>query len=237
MVHDSRASRLRHLRAPGPVLFPGSAEMPRGLAHVLRLLAIASSVAMGCSGSGATSRSTADAGAREDAGSGTGSASSAGSDAGKLSGQGGPCSVDSDCYFDGSPPALLCWSGQSIGSGYLQCAYFNTTNCQQDSDCSDAGPGEVCQPTTLACSGTQCGPKCTSASDCLATSPPGGLACLTTGHCGPIACSRSGDCPVNYTCDADRCVVKSCTSDSECSVACVDGLCAAQAGVCMGEYS
>jgi len=156
-------------------------------------------------------------------------------------GAGQACHSDSEC---GIPNELAyCYTG---GLGGCPIAVEDT--CQTDSDCANAGSNSICGGMCCGdaglnsacvyaslCSVSQCGPKCTSDSDCVPTWPAGGLSCLANGHCAPKTCSASTDCAPNYVCRGQTCVVKPCTMDSQCSGACVNGACAAQVGKCEGE--
>jgi hypothetical protein len=196
----------------------GLSTKPRAAPLWIAGLAIAAGFAAGCSGLGASP-----------AGSGSGSGSGVGI--------GGVCSSNAECNLPGQ--LRYCWAGGPLG-----CPDGYSLNCTKDSDCADAGQICLNLQSSGQCSGpapllaaTQCGPKCGGVADCPVTSPPGGLACLPSGHCGAIKCAGADGCPVDYACLDDACQVKPCTSDSECSVACVNGQCAAQMGKCEGEES
>jgi hypothetical protein len=70
---------------------------------------------------------------------------------------------------------------------------------------------------------------CTGDTDCTE-----GESCAANHHCGPIACGSAGPaCPVDFSCGTGgTCVRKSCTGDSQCSNACVEGSCYHEPGHC-----
>lgn len=103
-------------------------------------------------------------------------------------------------------------------------------DCVNDSDCSPASTGRVCQPIQCACLNTKlCVPGCTKDSECDSS-----RTCNVSSHrCEPAACSATQPCVANFDCVLGHCARRTCTSDAVCDGFCVDNLCAASRGVCM----
>jgi hypothetical protein len=103
--------------------------------------------------------------------------------------------------------------------------------CTQDTDCTaDGGPTAICQPgaAIYGCP-AYCVPGCTSDTDCGA-----GSVCQADHHCVPQPCGGdAASCPADFACQASACQRRSCTADSQCSFACVDGACYDRGGTCM----
>jgi len=111
--------------------------------------------------------------------------------------------------------------------------------CTSDSDCaSDAGVAQICEldpcPDSCAPDAAQMG--CTAGCSRDADCDPG-LVCGTDHRCAAIACGAQGQtCPADFACGSSgTCEHKSCTSDSECSKACVEGHCYGSTGRCQSE--
>ena len=137
---------------------------------------------------------------------------------------GAGCRVDSECDRSRFELCARVEDPQCGGAAPLQ-------ECNADAQCADAGANDVC--VVGVCGMRRCQPRCATNADC-ASNPPGLLACsATSGQCEAKSCAQSSDCPTNYACDATHvCAVKTCTTDAECSGACVGGRCSASAGVC-----
>jgi hypothetical protein len=83
-----------------------------------------------------------------------------------------------------------------------------------------------------SCGGSTCQPKCTGDASCPST-PAGLLTCGPGGKCQPKTCTPTS-CPTNFTCPSDGsgCVRTTCTTDSQCAGACVNGTCWSGPGTC-----
>jgi hypothetical protein len=108
------------------------------------------------------------------------------------------------------------------GSGFLSScdtdAQCGSGICQRRRQCSAGGGGEY----------RMCNVRCTTDSNC-----DYGFTCASDGHCQPISCGAGGTCPPDYLCGTNSlCIRRSCTTDSECSVACVNGRCFDRPGRC-----
>ena len=126
-----------------------------------------------------------------------------------------------------------------LGPGEVLCGGTCTpvTNpCTADQDCaSDAAVPQVCNTDPCACSDhpRRCMPGCVTDADCGE-----GLTCRSSDHrCSIVYCaSGQSACPANFTCDtfflAPECVRTMCTTDSQCSGACVGGQCYPSPGHC-----
>jgi hypothetical protein len=163
-------------------------------------------------------------------------AGASGSAGGHRGGRGGIGYLNCWSYLD-CPPALggsLCVPPDNPLTG---CAACNPAfpGCGNDSDCaSDAGglAGEtlICLPTTCGCSMGICVLGCTPDAGCTE-----GLVCSSTHRCvaPPCDASTGTGCPDDFTCGANgQCARKSCVTDSDCAVTCVNGSCYSQAGLC-----
>ncbi|HVT10404.1 MAG TPA: hypothetical protein VHO67_23245 [Polyangia bacterium] len=142
---------------------------------------------------------------------------------------GGPCWSANDCGQSAtcSPPGASVCGGACIPVQHP---------CHADTDCAgDAATPAVCEDVPCACpSATGCVPGCSTDADCAE-----GESCKSTHHCGPMACGpgTAATCPTDFVCaiieaTAGMCVRKSCSSDAECSGACVSGQCYHAAGNC-----
>jgi len=112
-------------------------------------------------------------------------------------------------------------------------------DCESDAGCSD---GDVCEEYLASgpCTGglgSRCVPDCRIEDMCVDAT------CDALGHCIPLECPREFECAVNQDCspgnaaaDANGCVVRSCTTGSECDCgACVNGSCQDGPGTCQGD--
>jgi hypothetical protein len=195
----------------------------RAIAGLLWLPLLACSSGSTGGGAGGTSGT---GGAANGGMTGTGGAQDAGppNDAGHDT-SGGGCWIASDCRGGAfcSPP------GQTVCGG----ACIPVTNpCNSDSQCAtDAGAPKICDIVPCSCpTNMACVAGCTSSAECLE-----GQSCGANHHCVPIACGSAGQtCPTDFVCStsAGTCVRKPCTSDSQCSNACVLGSCYRSPGAC-----
>jgi hypothetical protein len=140
-----------------------------------------------------------------------------------------PCWTETDC----APSGNFC-----IPPDRYRCGSVCVTAqppCTTDSDCVgiDAawtGPS-ICDAVICGCSAANrgCQVGCTRDGDCLA-----GTTCGSDHHCASIACTpTSGSCPTDFICgSAGICARKTCSSDTECSNACVEGACYESPGSC-----
>lgn len=145
---------------------------------------------------------------------------------GGAGGIGGPCWASIDCALDGTcaaPGQQICGGGCAGGS----------PACQVDSDCAalDAavqGP-LICDPVQCSCGAhKQCQFGCGGNTDCDL-----GDTCGSDHRCTPTSCGpTTGSCPVDFACAAGFCGRKTCTTDTECSNACVLGHCYSSPGTC-----
>ena len=154
---------------------------------------------------------------------GTGGASSRGGAGGQTPMPGTPCSTNQDC---GPGFALTCRApGEFLGCGTCR---QGTSNCGSDADCAaDAGTSGgklICDPmpsTSCFCSDPFiCVAGCRAKSDC-----PSKQGCNRRHQCQNSCVPGDGTCPVDFSCGAEGfCGQTSCTTDAECSGACVKGL-------------
>ncbi len=145
--------------------------------------------------------------------------------------KGTPCSSSADC---GNLPTLTCRApGEFLGCGNC---IPGTSTCTNDGDCVlDAGTTtgkvicDVVPRTSCACEPApkKCVSGCRSDTDCAAGEGCNSLRCEKT--CVP----GDGTCATDFSCDSSGfCARNSCTSDAQCSVACVKGYCYDSRGQC-----
>jgi hypothetical protein len=150
---------------------------------------------------------------------------------------GDPCESQGDC--GPNPTTLYCLApGESRGCGVC----LNPANpCKSDADCvPDGGAGgdtKICDvpPAGLCfCNLVKiCIAGCRSDNDCA-----GGMVCDTNHTCQKACVPGDASCPTDYTCgSAGICVRKTCTSNAECSVACVNGACYSSRGACQAPVA
>jgi hypothetical protein len=142
----------------------------------------------------------------------------------------GACRANSDCRSG----ALCVAPGQVLCGGICTPV---TNPCTTDSDCApDAAVPLICDYDPCACDqAKRCVPGCVSDADCAA-----GLICnanhYTNHRCGLVICGAGMPaCPANFACDDSLqpvCARSTCTTDSQCSGACVDDSCYAAPGQC-----
>jgi hypothetical protein len=137
----------------------------------------------------------------------------------------GSCWQQSDCHSGASCTA----PGSTVCGG----ACVSVTHpCASDTDCaSDGAVPLICDVELCVCGPTNmgCFAGCSTAGDC---GP--GQSCGSNHHCGSIACGGAGQtCPADFSCGSGgTCARKPCTSDSQCSNACVEGSCYGSPGHC-----
>ena len=123
---------------------------------------------------------------------------------------GGPC----DTYKECPTPAVCLPPGGFYGCGYCPPPM---SACSTDSTCT---PGYVCesfQCNVDSCqSGQDCVRGCTSDADCSI-----GQGCGVDHHCVATPCTSDAECPPNFACDGIACQRKTCSSDTDCTGACV----------------
>lgn len=138
-----------------------------------------------------------------------------------------------------------CWSQSDCGGGQ-QCASPGQKRvvcsgtchmgqeCEHDSSCrSDGAVPLICQDDPCSCPSVglpTCIPGCSSDADCAA-----GNVCNNIHRCDNPVCGPGGACPVDFTCNSGFCARNACVSDSECSNACVKGLCYDRPGQCQSS--
>ncbi|HVV51374.1 MAG TPA: hypothetical protein VHO06_17015 [Polyangia bacterium] len=137
----------------------------------------------------------------------------------------GACWTASDCH-GGSFCTL---PGQSACGGACPTV---THPCSVDSDCAgDAAAPQICVVEPCVCGPTNMGclAGCLHDADCAQ-----GESCGADHHCAPTACGGGApSCPTDFACGAGgTCARKRCTSDGECSSACVEGQCYDRPGSC-----
>jgi hypothetical protein len=198
----------------------------------------------GVTGSGGAAGTAGASGGRGGAGAGGGGVTGSGGAAGTGGASGGrggagggmplpgtPCSTNQDC---GPGFTLTCRApGEFLGCGTCR---QGSGNCGSDTDCAaDAGTtgGKlICEPapsSSCFCPNPSiCQAGCRAKSDC-----PSNQGCNRLHHCQNTCVPGDGTCPVDFSCGADGfCAQTSCTTDAECSGACVKGLCYSSRGSC-----
>ena len=149
-----------------------------------------------------------------------------------LAKTGTPCRSQDDCGL--TPTSLYCLApDEPLGCGTCQ---YGTDECAFDRDCaSDAGSSvgrkicDVAPESRCFCMPTRiCLVGCRTDTDCQT-----GQGC-NSNHVCKKSCAVGAACPVDFTCGTDGfCQIKMCTSDSECSAACVKGTCYGTFGTCV----
>jgi hypothetical protein len=145
--------------------------------------------------------------------------------------KGTPCSSIADC---GNLSTMTCRApGEFLGCGNC---IPGTSTCANDSDCvPDAGTTtakmicDVVPRTSCSCEPAprKCVSGCRSAADCAVGEGCNSLRCERT--CVP----GDGTCATDFSCNTSGfCARNSCTSDAQCSVACVKGYCYDSRGQC-----
>ena len=166
-----------------------------------------------------------------------GSAGGAGGGAGGAGGANGAgglvvsCHADVDCHMLQEFFDVCLAPDASVGCGLCQAV---TDACAADADCAPDGgvmpATQICDfapSTSCYCHPTKiCQPGCRTSADC-----PVGQACNPDYRC-QTTCAP-GSCPADFSCGADDfCHRDTCTSDAECSAACVKGACYDRPGSC-----
>ena len=183
----------------------------------------------GVAGSGGVSGS---GGSKDGGGAGGTSVADASADV-RIAKSGDPCRSGTDCTT--APPMFLqCLApGESRGCGTCR---RDGSQCATDADCApdggSTGAKQICASAPSSecyCTGWFiCQPGCRSNADC-----PSGTGCNSLHACQKTCTSGDGTCPVNYVCSADGfCDQKMCTTDTDCSGACVKGRCYSAPGTC-----
>ncbi|HVY40886.1 MAG TPA: hypothetical protein VHM31_23265 [Polyangia bacterium] len=186
-------------------------------------------------GTGGTGTGGQATGGRGAAGGGTGGAAEGGAGGqggggrgGAGGANGGPCWSKNDC----GPSATCVPPGASVCGG--ACIPVQHP-CHADTECAgDAATPSVCEAIPCSCpSAMGCVPGCSTDADCAE-----GQSCHGTHHCGPMACgSGAATCPTDFICATSAvtggtCVRKPCSSDADCSAACVSAECYRAPGTC-----
>lgn len=149
-------------------------------------------------------------------------------------GVGAMCWSDSDCAtpaFQPPPPSYCLAPDQSSTTNYgCPVCFTPPTTCATDGECASQGPTSICAVPGCSCSGTKtCLPGCATDADCAT-----GQSCGTDHRCAASPCGPGAPaCPTDFTCGAGQtCARRACTTDGECSGACVIGRCFDRAGTC-----
>ena len=142
----------------------------------------------------------------------------------------GACWSPSDCNYSSFGSSCVFPGETACGACIIA-----MNPCTSDSDCvGDGAVPRICTTQPCVCGGTGlwCTDGCTQDSDCGA-----GQTCRADHHCGAIACGAQGQaCPTDFTCGSGgTCVRLTCTRDTECSNACVEGQCYASPGRCQNH--
>ena len=159
-----------------------------------------------------------------------------GADAGHdtRGGYGDMCWSNSDCVqapFT-PPPQPYCEAPDGTATVSYGCPVCFTppTTCAADGDCAGQGPAWICAVPSCSCNSIKtCEPGCTKDGDCAA-----GQSCGTDHRCAASACGAGAPaCPTDFVCGASQtCQRRPCSSDAECSGACVIGKCFDRPGRC-----
>ncbi len=145
---------------------------------------------------------------------------------------GTPCRSQSDC---GPAPTLLyCRApGDPLGCGACQ---QGRSTCASDTDCIPDGGGTGAKRICDIAPSTDC--YCTAIKRCVLgcrtnTDCGSGQGCNAQHTCQPTCVPGDGSCTVDDECGAGGfCQQKACTTDAECSAACVNGKCYGGPGQC-----
>jgi hypothetical protein len=146
---------------------------------------------------------------------------------------GDPCRSQNDCM-----PAISLWlqclaPGEFAGCGSCR---GSTNECSTDADCAPDGGSaagkQVCAAAASSycyCTGVLiCQPGCRTNADCSS-----GTACNAQHACQPTCTAGDGTCGADFACSSEGfCQQKSCTTDTDCSGACVKGKCYSTPGTC-----
>jgi hypothetical protein len=146
-------------------------------------------------------------------------------------GMGTPCESQDDC---GTTTLLFCRTpGDPYGCGTCQRA---VAECSSDADCAPDGGAttkRICEipPSSLCyCSPVKvCIVGCRTNADCGV-----GQGCNEAHSCEKTcAAAADGGCSLDFACSASGfCRRRACTTDSQCSAACVNGACYNTRGAC-----
>jgi hypothetical protein len=144
------------------------------------------------------------------------------------------CWSDGDCVLDPfqPPPLPYCLAPDNSGTMSYVCpvCYTPPTICAADGECASNGPTSICAAPGCTCNNVKtCVNGCAKDSEC-----PAGNSCGTDHRCTASPCGAGAPaCPTDFVCGTGQtCQRRSCTSDAECSAACVIGKCFDRPGVC-----
>jgi hypothetical protein len=145
---------------------------------------------------------------------------------------GTPCGSQDDC--GATSTQLYCRApGEPYGCGTCRRA---VDGCASDADCVPDGGSTTGKKICELATSSQC--YCTPVKLCVAGCRTNadcgtGQACNDTHSCETTCVAGDGTCSVDFSCSASGfCLRNTCTSDSQCSVACVKGACYDSRGVC-----